>query len=327
MIGWYVHHVGRGHLHHALAITDRIAEPVVGLSSLDRPAGWRGDWIRLARDDDGNVPAPDAHGALHWAPVGHVGLQSRMSVLSSWIAAARPRALVVDVSVEVTVLARLLGVPVITFCLPGVRTDAPHQLAWRVADAIVAPWPAEFSQLCVGLEAYRDKVIFTGGVSRLPWRQHVPRRIRHGVVLGGRGGAAPVEPPALPGWSWAVLDARNWHSDLWPHLSLAAVVITHAGLGAIADVATARAPAVVVAQPRPFGEQHRTAQALATGRLAAVANPDAVRWPELVEEAMELGGCGWQRWADGRGAGRVASVIEATAERATSGARGCMSQS
>jgi UDP-N-acetylglucosamine:LPS N-acetylglucosamine transferase len=250
-----------------------------------------------------------------------------MSVLSNWIAAARPRALVVDVSVEVTVLARLLGVPVITFCLPGVRTDAPHQLAWRIADAIVAPWPAQFPQLCLGLAPYRDKVSFTGGISRLQARPRSRRAARRGVVLGGLGGSALVEPPPLPGWSWAVLDARNWHSDPWPHLSSAAVVISHAGLGAIADVATAGAPAVVVAQPRPYGEQQRTAQALATGRLAAVADPDAVRWPELVEQALELGGCGWQRWADGRGAARAASVIEATAERAASGACRCMSQS
>ncbi len=316
MIGWYVHHVGRGHLHHALAIGQCLGEPVTGLSSLDRPAEWDGPWVQLARDDDGPIVDAEAHGVLHWAPLLHDGLRERMATIADWISSARPRAFVVDVSTEVAVLARLFGVPVITFCLPGVRTDAPHRMAWDLAEAIIAPWPERHAALCSGLEGHRNKVRFTGGISRLTGRPpHArARTARHGVVLGGLGGGA-VAAPDVPGWTWTVLDARNWCADPWPRLTTAAVVITHAGLAAVADVAAARAPAVVVPQERPFGEQVATAAALERDRIAVVADPSSLDWARLVEDAVALGGENWSTWSDGLAASRAARVIEDAADR------------
>lgn len=317
MIGWYVHHVGRGHLHHALAVAEHLAQPVTGLSSLRRPDGWRGDWVQLARDDDGTITDAQAHGALHWAPVHHDGLRERMAAVAGWIAGARPRAFVVDVSVEITSLARLFGIPVITFCLPGVRTDAAHRLAWDLADAIIAPWPQRYPHLCVGLETHLDKTYFTGGISRYAGRARSGRTPdRRGVVLGGLGGSAMPAPDAA-GWSWTVLDGQNWRHDLWPQLSTADVVITHAGLAAIADVATARTPALVVPQERPFGEQFATAATLARDQLAVLASSSSPDWPRLLGQAVARGGVGWSRWSDGYGASRAAAVIGAVADRGT----------
>ena len=318
MIGWYIHHIGRGHLHHALAVADRLCEPVTALSSLQRPPQWRGDWVNLARDDDSEIVDADAHGVLHWAPLHHRGLSERMAAVAGWLATERPRALVVDVSVEITTLARLFGVPVVTFCLPGVRTDAPHRLAWDLADAIIAPWPRRYPRLCVGLDRHLDKVCYTGGISRFAGRAWSRRRTdRHGVVLGGRGGSS-LQAPELPGWTWSVLDGSNWCHDPWPQLSSAAVVITHAGLGAIADVAAARVPALVIPQQRPFGEQVATAAALAGDGLAAVADPGSPRWLELLETAIARGGAGWWRWSDGHAASRAAAAVNAVADRGTS---------
>lgn len=315
MIGWYVHHVGRGHLHHALAVAGRLAEPVTALSSLDRPDGWRGDWVRLARDDGGAIADPDAHGVLHWAPRHHDGLRERMATIAAWIAQARPSALVVDVSVEVAALARLSGVPVVTFCLPGVRTDAAHQLAWQLADTVIAPWPARYPGLCTGLEPHLDKVCFTGAISRYAGRRPPDRSAgRRGVVLGGLGGSA-LRTPDAPGWAWTVLDGRVWCPDPWPQLTAADVVITHAGLGAIADVATARAPAVVVPQQRPFAEQRATATALRRDGLVELADfTAATQWPRVLDAAVARGGAAWERWADGRGSARAAAAIQAVAD-------------
>ena len=74
MIGYYVHHLGRGHLEMARCIAARLTGDVTGLSSLGRPADWPGDWLMLPRDDTGE-PAiePTAHGQLHWAPLGTRG--------------------------------------------------------------------------------------------------------------------------------------------------------------------------------------------------------------------------------------------------------------
>ena len=146
MIGYYVHHQGDGHVTRAAAIADRLGgEPVTGLSSRPRPDAWRGPWLQLARDDD--PPAaigadPTAGGALHWAPSGHPGLRERMAQIAAWVATNAPRMMVVDVSVEVAVLVRTMGVPTVVMGMPGARDDRAHQLAYRMADAIIAPWPA-----------------------------------------------------------------------------------------------------------------------------------------------------------------------------------------
>lgn len=317
MIGYYVHHVGRGHLHHAFALAAHLDEPVTILSSLPRSPLWQGDWVELDRDDSGTSAGADAHGLLHWAPLHHRGLRRRMSALAAWVEAAAPSVMVVDVSVEIVSVVRLLGVPVVTFCLPGVRVDPAHQLAFGLADTIIAPWPARFAALCTGLDPHREKVCFTGAFSRFDTRPGAssPRRARHGLVLGGLGGPDRAAVPRAAGWTWTVLAARSWRADPWPELCSADVVVTHAGLGALGEVAAARAPAVVCAQPRPYDEQEHTARALGEAGLAVVANGRPDEWAELLDRASRVGGDGWRYWSDGCGAERAARAVERAAAR------------
>ncbi len=63
MIGWYVHHVGRGHQTRAAAIRPYLHSDVVTLTSLPAPADDP-DWVMLDRDDSGSSfidPTADAH--------------------------------------------------------------------------------------------------------------------------------------------------------------------------------------------------------------------------------------------------------------------------
>ena len=115
MIGYYVHHQGSGHLHRALAVARAwvaAGGEVTGLSSAARPADWPGPWVRLPLEDVTRPEVavdPTAGGSLHWAPRGDAGLLTRQAAISQWLAAARPRACVVDVSAEVAWLVRLHG--------------------------------------------------------------------------------------------------------------------------------------------------------------------------------------------------------------------------
>ena len=103
------------------------------------------------------------------------------------------------------------------------------------------------------------------------------------VVLSGGGGSGVTgrhlrrAAAATPGWAWTILGgtAGQWAEDPWPALCRADVVITHGGLNAVAEVAAARKPAVVVPQDRPHGEQRATARALARASLAVIADPGA----------------------------------------------------
>ncbi|HVH22785.1 MAG TPA: glycosyltransferase [Pseudonocardia sp.] len=326
MIGYYIHHQGSGHLHRALAI-QRLSElNITGLSSLPRPSDWIGDWRQLADDA---VPEASteyaAAGFLHYVPQAHDGLRQRMGALSAWITRYQPTAMVVDVSVEVALLSRLHGIPVITLAQPGVRDDRPHTLGYGISDAIIGPWPRVAEQLWqVSDPTVRSRLITVGAISRFtpaPSSEPTPAPERRVVVLNGTGGTsvgALVERAAQsrPDWTWTHLDRESgtWIDDPWPVLRSASVVVSHCGQNAIADIAAARRPAILIPQPRHFGEQDAMAAQLKVlgRRIPAIVldswpEPDA--WGALLSRAAQLDASRWTLWNDGGGAQRAADAL------------------
>jgi hypothetical protein len=298
VIGYYIHHQGSGHLHRAASVC-RLAElggvELTGLSTAPCPPAWTGAWVDLP--DDAPVsppqrPVPDGHGGperdvtahdrLHYVPVGSRGLSARMATISRWLEATRPAALVVDVSVEVALLARLHGVPVVVVAQPGRRGDAAHRLGYDIATQIVAPWPEAVGGLWGATATDLAKTSFVGAIGRYapvsappPGVQagdQAPRRV---VVVNGTGGGGvtPSEVAqarrATPDWEWIQLDRRHgtWLDDPWPLLRSAGVVVSHAGQNLVAEIAAARRPAVLLPQDRPFDEQLVMASALQTAGL------------------------------------------------------------
>ena len=330
MIGYYVHHVGRGHLNRALTLARSLEDDVTGLSSLERPPGWVGDWLVLPRDDDVAEPVdPTAGGRLHWAPRGHPGLRTRTALLSSWFERAAPRLVVVDVSVEVVLLARLHGLATIGVVLPGVRDDPAHHLGFDVADALVAFWPPQARGMLLGAPAGVPGRLHTvGAVSRFaPGRTAVAPRPDDGrrrvLVMLGRGGPGVSADDLArareetPDWSWDVLDGHpgTWVEDPRALVASADVVVTHAGQNALAETAAAQRPAVVLPQRRPHDEQVTTGAALGAGEWPVIVRPEwpARGWPVLLDRAAGLDGSRWAPWCDGRAAARFAAVVDAIA--------------
>lgn len=330
-VGYYVHHQGSGHLHRAQTVATALPGPVTGLSSLPRPDGWIGDWVRLPRDDAapaGYSPARDvtATGRLHWVPLDDDGLRGRMSVLASWIGQADPRALVVDQSVEVCLLGRLHGVPIVGFTSPGRRTDEAHRLGFEVCTEIVGPWPDGLTdRLLPGVDAdLRSRVSAVGAVSRFPVRARTSstRRRPHAVLLAGTGGdgftpeSVAAAQEQTPGWDWTVLSRTlgTWHEDPASVLAQADVAVIQPGQNSLAEVAAARLPAVVVPAARPFDEQHVTADVLRGEWPAVVAEiGSGTPWGEHLHDAAALDGGAWSAWCDGAAAARIARVVERAA--------------
>lgn len=331
-VGWYVHHHGHGHLHRALAVASALAADGAAVTVLgSRPAEPHpavADWVELPRDDDGDPRAVTANGTLHWAPRHHDGLRARMHAISSWIAATRPDVVVCDVSQEVALLCRLHGVPVVSVVQPGERSDAPHLTGLGAADALVACWPAAAGMLVDGLPAeVAARVVAVGGLSRFPVARTGDRpAARDGggvLVLGGSGGDAwtPDQLAALRQRAGRPVrelgGAAGWDPDPAAALATASVVVVHAGQNALAEVAAARVPAVVVPAERPHHEQHATARALATGDwpvrvLPTLAHDD---WPGLLDEVAALDGRRWSAWCDGDAATRFADVVRTVGSR------------
>ena len=343
MIGYYLHHQGQGHRRRGTAIARELGVPVTGLGSGGPPEGWPGDWVELDRDDE---PAVDperaevgAGGVLHWVPLHHPGLARRHHQVARWLAEARPSLVVVDVSVEIALLVRLCGVPVVVGGMPGDRTDAPHRLGYDVASAVLAPWPAGAHDAGGSGRAAAQTpacpVWEVGGISALAAPVVAEPQVDHDhdhdrdrdegrptvLVVWGSGGGAP-DPRAVDaarestGWDWTVRGgAEPAAGDLLAEMRAADVVVCHAGQGAVADVAVARRPAVVLPQPRPYGEQEATAGALERMRLAVTAPgwPEATAWPGLLDQALALGGQRWVEWGTDHGAAEAARRLREAA--------------
>jgi len=331
VIGWYVHHHGYGHVARFLAVTPHLRTPVVAFSSMPRPAGLAADvdWIRLPPDADDYTrpdgsPAdprdadPTVRGHLHWAPLDHPGHRARLASIASTAAERSLTAFVVDVSVEVVVFARLLGLRTLAMTQPGARTDAPHALAYDLADGILAPW-ARGAVSAEALGARTDRVVWTGGISRFDGRERVGVRDERSVLLLGRVLDDDVREDLvrrLRARGWAVTsaghDAASRIDDPWPLLTRSTVVVSAAGQNSVADLAAADARAVVLAQDRPFGEQHDTAEALERWGLArrADSRTDAATLVDLVERAAQ-DAPEWSRWQTAGAAGRMAAAIDA----------------
>jgi UDP:flavonoid glycosyltransferase YjiC (YdhE family) len=250
-----------------------------------------------------------------------------MAMVAAWLDAARPLLLISDVSVEIAVYARLMGVPVVVVAMPGHRNDPAHRLGYGLASALLATWttgtsPPEWP------EEWAAKTHLTGAFSRYDGRRLAPPRSlprrRRVLVLFGTGGSTVDQDDvrtaaaATPDWDWEALGlpGGRWLADPWPSICDADVVVTHGGYNALSEVAAARKPAIVIPQPRPHGEQDSVAHTLTQAGIAVVepAWPPPTKWPELLRAALARGGRHWHMWSTGNGAAQAARLIETVAE-------------
>ena len=327
MIGYYVHHQGRGHLSRLQAVAAHLDAPVVGLSSLPRPVGWPATGSSCRGTTSPCRPVGDdaaASGVLHWAPRHHRGLRARMAALASWIERA---------AAGCGGRRRLRGGgPARPAARHPRRGRGPPGRAHgpgpprRLRPRRRPPRPVAGGGARPGL---------AGAVGEQDLVRRWPLALRRPAPPpsrppGGCGGSCSSGAPAggtptrrrveaartaTPGWAWTERSPDRPSPDLWAELCAADVVVTHAGQNAVADVAAARAPAVVVAPTPPLrraGGDRAGPEPVGNRRRAhLVAGPD--RWGDVLDGAHRRGGAGWSRWSTGYGAGRRPPALDALA--------------
>lgn len=309
-IGIYVHHHGGGHAARDGAVAAALRRRGAAVTQLSSVPGERlgpGEHVELPLDTDRGLDPGETPPELHFAPLGSPGLSRRMATIAAWIAAWRPDLLLVDVSVEVAMLARLCGVRVAYLRQSGARDDPPHRLAYRWAAGLLAPFP-EWLEPASTPDEVRAKTGYVGAITRFDGmaRPRARGRPRRAIVLGDVGAElhATIAGAAR---DWEVIGPRPVDLEL---LSRCAVVVAPGGANTVAEAAFARCGLVCMPRPRPFDEQVARGRDLARDGAAVVlpAPPPPERWPAILAEA-------WSRrdvlagWADGDGAGRAADYL------------------
>ncbi|WP_160000038.1 glycosyltransferase [Roseomonas sp. 18066] len=344
-IGYYLHHQGVGHWQRARLVAGRLRRPCTLIGTLTAEQQQQGGAVLALPDDALAVPPPPRPGAragdaaLHYAPPGAGVLRRRSLLLAGWIAEHRPALMVVDVSVEVALLARLCATPVLYFRLAGQRDDAAHLAAFEASEALVAPFPALLDD--PALPGWvRARSFHAGFLAEAPDGPPAPRppgapRI---LVVRGRGGeAAPTAAiaaaaAATPGHRWQVIGpAAPWAGPLPDNLALlgwvarpaallqaADIIVGGCGDGLLAEVVARGQRFICLPEPRPFDEQGAKAARLAALGAALVlpAWPAAAAWPDLLRQAAALDPAALARLRTPDAVAALAAFIDDTADQA-----------
>ena len=339
LIGWYVHHHGSGHAQRTRQLVRGLNARVHILTSAPDSFGKLPEVERIIDLPDDALPGDhtSACGTFHYTPMQQPVVQRRMQRISSWMVEAQPDLLVVDLSVEITLLARLFGVPTCVVRLHGKREDTAHVQCYQSAERVLAPFPSCMEDSHTP-DWLRHKTSYLGGFSRFDRRelpQEVARRqIGYAlkaplvVVANGLGGAAHSlaywervarrhadkqwlligkTPTNLPTDLPTNLFLQGYVTDTFPYLRAADYVVGSAGTNTVMEVAAAKARYISLPEQRPFDEQFCKALTLEKLRVALVrcSRPTVGEWAELMAKADSLDPAAWDQI---RQTGRIQNV-------------------
>jgi len=334
-VGYYVHHHGAGHATRALRIAQALRVPVTLIGSQLPEAIVPGIELLPLPGDTAEGMQVERFDALHYAPLAVDGLRQRMAMLAQWLHAHWPCVLVVDVSVEVAVLARLCSVPVIYVRQHGLREDAGHRLAYESASALLAPYPAQMEAPATPAWV-REKTGYSGWLSRFAGTPSAMPTAGHVLVICGHGGTG-LNAPLLeavarecPEWQFRIAGdlapgqpAANLHwlgplADPRAQMLAAQVVVGSASDSLVGEAASLGCRYIAVGEERPFDEQRQQARRLNELKVALGLEhgwPEATAWPAMLAAACRLDPERWRHWADPAAPERAARLIENTLDR------------
>ncbi|NOJ62207.1 MULTISPECIES: glycosyltransferase [unclassified Arthrobacter] len=309
-VAYYAHHHGSGHLRHAMNIARLQAVNLLVTGSTE-PEGLSGipqtKFAHLTADtwpDGAPYPVPGDQ-FLHYTPT-NPAIRQRFAELQAAWQDFDPQVVVIDVSAEAAVFARLSGYPVLYRRMPGDRWDPAHEAAYASATGLFAYYPRELEDPAY-LERLGHRTTYLGMLA--PTGEPGAAKDHHGgkvitvqTSLGGNGVSATELAEAArscPDWQWNVVGLSTGSANLpanvrllgvladpRPELARADIIITSAGYHAVAAAASAGRPTILVPEERPFAEQAAFARALRdTAGIPMAESWSGAAWPELLQQA------------------------------------------
>ncbi|MDN5249304.1 MAG: glycosyltransferase [Alphaproteobacteria bacterium] len=332
-IGYYIHHHGDGHRQRALAIASYAPEYFTLLGT--NLAGNCDNFDYIDLEDDKVAPGYRRHNeylvATHYTPIGVSSIKQLVQRITQWIAKTEPALIVVDVSVEIAMLARLCSTPTIYVRLTGNRLDTAHIEAFSNANALLCPY-----HRLLEANDTPDWIIkkshFFSNLTQFYNKQKNQQKIIT-IVLGAGGHDLSIDrlieiARQLPLWQLEVIgpiDAKKttqplpknlklngWVKNPETYIQKANLVIGSSGDGLLANVISANKPYICLPQRRPFEEQWAKAKRLQEIGAAIVPQGTTINWAELVTQTLNKGNL-MGLLQDGQDAAKAAQFILTTA--------------
>ncbi|KLT63766.1 glycosyltransferase [Pedobacter sp. BMA] len=339
-IAFYVHHHGSGHLMRTLQIVSALhGQKIIlmgsGLKSIHTSDQF--EVIHLPPDYEEEAlseTSSEQPQTFHYAPLGLAGIRNRTEIMTRVFKDRYPLLLVVDVSVEVTLLARLSGIPTIVIRQHGKRDDLPHIMAYQSAEVLLAPFPIEM--LNQPEDKTFDKTFFTGGFSRFSSRPLVKDIVKNNIaILIGAGGssinASLISEIAAQArdYKFHIIggpDTNNntqntcWHGkieDPFDLLTSCELIIGNTGHNTVMETASLNKRFIGIPEDRPFNEQVEKALSI-TGRMGIEivypADLNIQNWNELIQRLV-LQLPDWSGVTDETALDKAAGLILSTGKR------------
>jgi len=314
-IAFYVHHHGSGHITRVAQIIEKLTGFDVTLlgSNLKPFSHLLPDDVHLIHlpmdiecDTDKYFQNGNNVEALHYAPLNVSGIASRVAMITTFFKLKQPLLLVVDVSVEVTLLARLAGVPTIVMRQHGHREDLPHLMAYQSAELLLAPFSKSISPKSA--QWIIDKTSYVGGFSRFT-NQNSRNEKNHVAIILGSGGTSidlafvKYLSDSCPDYYFHVIGKIDGQPDVISNvelcghiedpktvLDLCEVVIGNTGHNTVMEMASLDKRFVGIPESRPFEEQLDKANAISSISGVKVVYPHELltnNWQATLDELQK----------------------------------------
>lgn len=286
MIGYYAHSHGSGHCNYAQIFSKILMDKIIVFTDSDYNFNSSAKVVRLPNEnpdgtqfDRNDFKEPSS---LHYAPVNMRKITSRNLKILNTVLQEKVRLLIIDVSVEVAMLARVSSIPYAYVRLQGLRNDLPHMNAFQGATFLLAYFPKEMEYDSTP-EWVKKKTIYLGFLSKYLFNtlpipkpsQYICNGRPNLLYLSGFGGSKQIDFNSIqtlyniysvgPG---RVCDACSIYAHIGvvectrAFIAHADFIVAGCGSNTTSEILSLGKRFVAIAENRPYGEQKMMARRL-----------------------------------------------------------------